>query len=329
MFSMTQKERIQVKWEGPALQDKLIDVRDLAPSLIALGDLCVAANKSINGDKSEVKVMISAEPDQSSFVIDIYFYLEAIEAARTLLGAGFGAASTLKEILEWIDLLAPYVKKGGGLLVGGGGLIGLYKLLNGKEVIGEPTRSEIEGSPGAVNLTIGNNTGTQNISVHPTVFMLAQDPAVVDALNRFVEPIAADNGIESVSFIAPNRETRKLARGDVDLNTLCGPIYDESDDTDETTVNTVDKWCKLISPVFDENAEKWRFEISGVRHYVDISDTEIALQAEARGGVGFEDMYKLRLVETDITNARGKSKVTYKAVEQLDFKGTAKQGSFL
>ena len=38
-----------IAFEGPAFDDGEIDVRDLAPALLALGDVIQAANHALNG----------------------------------------------------------------------------------------------------------------------------------------------------------------------------------------------------------------------------------------------------------------------------------------
>lgn len=44
------KIAFQLRYDGPALSEHGMDVGDLAPALLALGDLIKRANATVNGD---------------------------------------------------------------------------------------------------------------------------------------------------------------------------------------------------------------------------------------------------------------------------------------
>ena len=50
----------RIAYDGPALASHTIDVRDLAPVLLALGDTIDAANAVLNGDRARVSLRVSA-----------------------------------------------------------------------------------------------------------------------------------------------------------------------------------------------------------------------------------------------------------------------------
>lgn len=49
-----------VSFDGPAVSEGRIDVRDLAPALLSLGRLIDAANTAVNGDKVPIKIEAKA-----------------------------------------------------------------------------------------------------------------------------------------------------------------------------------------------------------------------------------------------------------------------------
>ena len=51
---------VSIAYDGPALADGAMDVRDLAPALLAAGQLVDAANSALNGDAARVKVQVRA-----------------------------------------------------------------------------------------------------------------------------------------------------------------------------------------------------------------------------------------------------------------------------
>jgi hypothetical protein len=57
-----------IAYDGPALRDGAMDVRDLAPALLAVGQLFDAANTVLNRDQATVKISVTAT-GQGSFEI--------------------------------------------------------------------------------------------------------------------------------------------------------------------------------------------------------------------------------------------------------------------
>jgi len=49
-----------IVYDGPALRDHSMDVRDLAPAMLGLGELFDAANSALNGDNARIKVQVKA-----------------------------------------------------------------------------------------------------------------------------------------------------------------------------------------------------------------------------------------------------------------------------
>lgn len=55
---MTDETQVQldVSFDGPALRDGSMNVRDLAPSMLGLGALFESANRALNGESATVNV---------------------------------------------------------------------------------------------------------------------------------------------------------------------------------------------------------------------------------------------------------------------------------
>jgi len=60
-----------IAYNGPALAEGLMDVRDLAPALLAIGRMCQAANKSLNGDGIEVNAYVRSDMKAGSFTVTL------------------------------------------------------------------------------------------------------------------------------------------------------------------------------------------------------------------------------------------------------------------
>ncbi|HXD25932.1 MAG TPA: hypothetical protein VN609_08360, partial [Propionibacteriaceae bacterium] len=86
-------------YDGEALKDHRIDVRDLAPALLAFGQLFEEANELLNRDRAQVRVKVRAT-GEGSFAID----LEVVQTIGRqvegfLTGNHVTAALNLKELL--------------------------------------------------------------------------------------------------------------------------------------------------------------------------------------------------------------------------------------
>lgn len=57
---MPKKAAFKIAYDGEALRDHSMNVRDLAPALLSLGKLFDAANLALNGDKATVNLQVKA-----------------------------------------------------------------------------------------------------------------------------------------------------------------------------------------------------------------------------------------------------------------------------
>jgi hypothetical protein len=94
------RESFTIAYDGPVLRDGAMDVRDLAPALLAVGQLLDAANSALHDDGSQIRVQVRAT-EIGSFRID----LELIQSWATSMLQIFsgptptGAANLLQIVL--------------------------------------------------------------------------------------------------------------------------------------------------------------------------------------------------------------------------------------
>ncbi len=97
-------DQIRLRYDGPALANHSIDVDDLAPALLALGDLCKLTNKKFNGDRTSVKVVVNADLEQNCFELYLELLQTLTEQAKSIIKDDDIASA--KEILEWLGIIA-------------------------------------------------------------------------------------------------------------------------------------------------------------------------------------------------------------------------------
>ena len=180
---MTTKANFTIAYDGPSLHDGTMDVKSLAPALIAIGQLVDAANYTLNGETSKVNVHVEAT-SHGSFRINLNL-VHSIkdQVVQILLREDIAAALTLAELL-------------GLAATGGGTLIWLIKKLKKRH----PDKLEkIDDS--LVKLSMDGET----IIVPMKLLRLYQDLAVRTALDEVVRKPLEAEGIDEFQVTIDGR----------------------------------------------------------------------------------------------------------------------------
>ena len=115
--------QLHILYDGPALREHRMEVRDLAPALLAIGELLEAANEALNGPKTRLHVQVAASFKAGSFGIQ-FEVGNLVQQALQLVGMD-GVSAT--QILEWLGLTG---KAASGVV----GVVGLIKWVRGRAV---------------------------------------------------------------------------------------------------------------------------------------------------------------------------------------------------
>lgn len=288
--------RFSILYDGTALSDHTMDVRDLAPALLAVGEMFDAANLALNGDAAQVSVNVRAH-EPGCFSIDLDVVQSIIKRGIALLsGEEMAAALVLKDLLL-------------GGVSGALGLIGLIKVLRGKK----PDKVERIG-PGMVRITIEGGT----FDVPVKLLRLYQDIAVRSAVERVVERPLDVPGIDLVAFHDAGIETSRVTKSDA-------IFYRSPSIEDKIIIDDLRQSAfSIVSLAFKED-NKWRLHDGQNQINATIAD-EAFLAKVDRNLVSFSKGDVLVCDVRFIQRQTGKGLVTEHIVERvIDHRPAARQ----
>lgn len=212
-------------YDGPALQNHEMDVRELAPAMLAVGELFDAMNLLLNGESAEVQINVKAhEPGCFSVVFDIIQNWR--DGALSLLTGDYVAAAlNLKE-----------------LLLGGMGLIWWIRTHRGR-------------MPDRVEKLSGNmlrvHYDGESFDVPLQLLRLYQDLAVRHALEKVVHRPLQNPGINLVEFGERKNPAQQVNEAEADA-------FKAPEIPDKVLVSdTREAAFSIVSLAFKED-NKWR-----------------------------------------------------------------------
>lgn len=283
------REQIKIIYDGEALREGLMDVQDLAPSLLSFGELCQSSNRVLNGNKAGISVNVKAGPERGSFelgiVLDQNLLWQTLDFFRSATDV-----FTPGEIIQ--------------LVFGQASLVGLLRWAMGRKV--EEARALPDNK---VELKVENNTFIAN----QNVFNLYNSEGVRRAIRKTVVPLEKE-GINTLEIRKDQETLERIVKEELEFFTPPEPEEDE-----ELEPQTMDVALTIYSPVFDPSSTTWKFYLGDEVIKVDMSETNIPQETINRGTVNVADVYKVRLKITQRRTPAGRFKNDYKIVELLDF----------
>lgn len=256
-----------VTYDGPAVAGGRMPVRDLAPALLALGDLFAEAS-------------VMAYPDREPVVLDIKATAEGSFDVQLVLQAG-AMWDTLVELFSSDDAAAlAHIKE---LIFGStAGLFFLIRWLRGRRV-----KAQEQIPPRSVKLTLDDNT---SMTVPNEVLRLYQRPNIQRNARRFVEPLSRE-GVESVEVRVANETSLRLEAGDIGA-------FPEPEE-----VPLVDHEMQMyvaIAAVAFVEGNKWRFSSGDDTFYAAVEDQRFLEDIEQGKAFRKGDVLRcrMRLIQT-------------------------------
>lgn len=284
---MTKPDAVEfsVSYEGEAVAESTMDVRDLAPALLALGQAFDRANSLLNSDRASVTLEIRATR-QGSFEI-LLILKQLFDGASTFLSHDFiSSAANIKN-----------------LLLGGKGLVGLLKL---KKMLKGSKPKEIERTENNVTLEIEH----LRLSVPAKVLDLYKDRILGEQIEAVVRPLTRD-GIDRIVF---RDQATLVEMVEKDEAEYFQPDQEEGEILSEIVIPR--QRLKIVSLNFLKG--KWRLSDGERARWYTIRDHQFAREVEQgirRFGNG--DLLICQVVMTQRIDAEGNLKLDHVIADVL------------
>lgn len=274
----------KVVFSGPAVEEGEIDVRDLAPALLALGDVFQAANTALNGSESTASVKVRATAS-GSFEVNLTLVQEVASALGVMLDWAKDHDDGIAAANELADLVLKGTAAAGSTA---GGLFWLIKWLRGRRP------KEITRDDGGVTIQVGDT----NVTVDNRVIVLAADIKVRQGAKKFADVLKKE-GIDTITF-------RRDGEAEVFLTSRDADAFIVPDAIEEELADAVRRMNVQIVSLSFKDDNKWRVTDGGDPFSVSIEDQDF-LKRIANNDIAFSkgDYLICDVRERQVSTANG------------------------
>lgn len=257
-----EKERICIAYCGEAVDSGIMDVNDLAPALLAFGELVHECNKIANKDSARVNVYVSSQFQQGSFEISIEIFQSLADQIK-----GLFSTETTYSIREMLNEL--------GFASNAAGVTGINLLEVIRWVRNRKVDSISKAGKDKYHINIGNEykeISVLGLELFRSVKIRKSVEGVMSPLNK--------NGIEAFEVREKAAAYQHIDKEETDYYKL------PDDEIKQEMIDSTRRCLIKVCSVNFEQELKWRFRIDTMKFYAAIKDQDFIQQVEA-GEVSF------------------------------------------
>jgi hypothetical protein len=290
-------EFFKLGYGGIALERNEMDVKDLAPALLAVGELFENSNQILNGERVRIAVKIKAtEPGSVEVLLSVTQGL--LDQAKTLFGSDeVTAIINAKELIGVLGL--------GGV----GGVVGLIKFLKKR-----PIKSIVELDTGDYKVEVEN--GEVKIATKKEI-QLFRFLNIRKSIEAVISAPLSREGVDKVKF---EHDGKKIEITKEEAEYFTAPEAEE-ELIDEREIETN---LQIVNISFQEEG-KWRFSDGSSTFFAEISDPDFVRRVQKNEKYfAKDDVLKVFLRRKQfLTN--GQIKTEYSINKVLDHRSAAVQ----
>jgi hypothetical protein len=277
-----------ITFDGPALATGRMPVRDLAPALLALGDLFTEASQIVYPDGGPVALSIKATK-QGSF--EVHLILEAKELWDQVVDIFGSDAVTVLATLE-------------NLILGAAGLFALVKKIGGRRI----EQEEPAPQPNHVKITLEDGTA---LEIPTEVAQMYRRISIRTKARDVVAPLKRD-GVEQVKFGETSQAPPTLVIEKDDLHAYESAAAEEGD----VLLEEEREMVLQIAQVSIEG-RKWRLSDGTSPFWASIEDPQFLADIESGEKFAQGDMLRCRVRFIQTRSGAGGLHTDYHVVQVL------------
>jgi hypothetical protein len=236
----------RITYDGPALETSEMDVRELAPALLAIGDLLDAATRSLCGDQVKPQINVRGSFKTGSFGIDFTLATSLVNRMRELFSGN--EATAIANALAILGALGFVARKSGK------GLFAVLKWLRGRPV----ERVEVKQNSAILHVQ------GELLEIELSVLTLLRNVSVREASERVLSPLSRE-GITLFSAGTDLEVVETVQASEIGW-------FHAPQPEDELLVDEVRKMAFSIVSLAFKDDNKWRLYDGAATIHASIAD---------------------------------------------------------
>lgn len=276
----------QVVYDGPALAGSTIDVRDLAPALLAFGDVIEQANFTLNDGRTSVALRVNASFKSGCFGIDFSIVQSLMNQVAALFKEP--AVVSAKEVTEQLGFV--YAKGVAGI----GGVLFVIKWLRNRKI-----KRVVLLDNGLARIELDDD----QLETEQRTIALLRNFKLRQALEAAVAKPLEREGYESVA-ISTKPEDGFFTITRAERSYFLAPPAETEELADQTTKANL----QLVNVAFKDD-NKWRFYDGTTQFYAAILDDRFVHRVQSgeenfsAGDILVVSLRKRQWLEADVMKA--------------------------